>query len=158
VIGSKKRALRLNVGKYSVMEGDLGWRNPNDLIFRCINSMKAQILMNEMHNGLYGGNFAAKTTIYKILRVGYYLPTVYFDVHNFVRSCQSCQLFAKKVKVVTLPLQPVIVEAPFQLWDLDFIGKFHPNSSNGYKWIITAIDYFTRWVKAIPTKKAPSNH
>jgi len=37
---------------------------------------------------------------------------------------------------------------------LDFICEFHPNSSNGYKWIITAMDYFTRSVEAIPTKKA----
>jgi hypothetical protein len=48
----------------------------------------------------------------------------------------------------------VVVEAPFQQWDLDFIGKFKDNSSNGYRWILTATDYFTRWVESIPTKKA----
>jgi transposase InsO family protein len=37
---------------------------------------------------------------------------------------------------------------------LDFIGEFKDNSSNGYRWILTATDYFTRWVESIPTKKA----
>eukprot|EP00253_Pinus_taeda_P017216 PITA_17216 len=46
----------------------------------------------------------------------------------------------------------MVVEAPFQHWGLDFIGKFNENSSNGYSWIITATDYFTKWVAAIPTK------
>ena len=43
---------------------------------------------------------------------------------------------------------------PFQQWGLEFIGKFKDNSSNGYSWILTATDYFTKWVEAIPTKKA----
>lgn len=48
----------------------------------------------------------------------------------------------------------MVVEASFQHWCLDFIGKFHENSSNGYSWILTGTDYFTKWVKAIPAKNA----
>ena len=75
-------------------------------------------------------------------------------MHKFVKSCQSCQLFTGKQKLAALPLQPVVVETPFQHWGLDFIGKFHENSSNGYSWILTATDYFTKWVEAIPAKNA----
>ena len=53
-----------------------------------------------------------------------------------------------------LPLNPIVVQTPFQQWVLDFIGKFKDNSSNGYSWILTAMDYFTKWVEVIPTKKA----
>ena len=31
---------------------------------------------------------------------------------------------------------------------------FKDNSSHGYTWILTASDYFTKWVEAIPTKAA----
>ena len=40
------------------------------------------------------------------------------------------------------------MDTPFQQRGLDFIREFHENSSNGFKWILTAIDYFTRWVEA----------
>jgi hypothetical protein len=63
-------------------------------------------------------------------------------------------LFTGKKKLATLPLQPVVVEAPFQQWVLDFIGQFKDNSSNGYTWIIMTTDYFTKWVEAISTKSA----
>ena len=53
-----------------------------------------------------------------------------------------------------LPLNPIVFQAPFQQWGLDFIDKFKDNLSNGYSWILTTMDYFTKWVEAIPTKKA----
>lgn len=35
---------------------------------------------------------------------------------------------------------------------MDFIAQFKDNSNNGYSWILTTTDYFTKWVEAIPTK------
>ena len=46
------------------------------------------------------------------------------------------------------------VESPFQKWGLDFIGEIHPVSSNQHKWILTATNYFTKWVEAIPIRQA----
>jgi len=51
------------------------------------------------------------------------------------------------------PLNPIVVQAPFQQWGLDFIGKFKDNSRNSYSSILTTTNYFTKWVEAIPTKK-----
>jgi hypothetical protein len=50
------------------------------------------------------------------------------------------------------------VDAPFQQLGLYFIREFKEKLSNGFKWILMAIDYFTRWViKAIPTKRETNN-
>ena len=37
----------------------------------------------------------------------------------------------------------------FQQWAFDLIGKIHPISSSGHKFIIIAIKYFTKWVKSM---------
>ena len=59
----------------------------------------------------------------------------------------------KKASTGKSPFELVYsVEAPFEQWGLDFIGKFKDYSSNGFSWIITATYYFTKWVEAIPTK------
>jgi transposase InsO family protein len=110
--------------------------------------------MDEFHKGLCGGHHATKTTTHKILRGGYYWPSIFSYVHKFVRSFQPCQFFIGKQKLATLPLQLVVVEVCFQQWGLDFIGEFKDNSSNGHKWILTTTNYFTRWVEVIPTKRA----
>jgi hypothetical protein len=62
--------------------------------------------------------------------------------------------FFGKIKLQPFPLNPISVEEPFRQWDLDFIGEIHPQSSAQKKWILTAIDYFTKCIEETPTRKA----
>jgi hypothetical protein len=55
-----------------------------------------------------------------------------------------------KEKKASIPLQPVTISRPFEQWGIDVIGEINPNSSKQHKYILTAIDYFTRWLEAIP--------
>ncbi|XP_075665467.1 uncharacterized protein LOC142635147 [Castanea sativa] len=41
---------------------------------------------------------------------------------------------------------------PFSTWGIDIIGKIHPTASIGHKFILVAIDYFTKWVEAASYK------
>jgi len=66
----------------------------------------------------------------------------------------ECQVFQGKQKLFPLPLKPVEVNTPFQQWGLDFIGEIHPTSLAQHRWILTATDYFTKWIEAIPTRQA----
>ncbi|XP_050916156.1 uncharacterized protein LOC127131270, partial [Lathyrus oleraceus] len=37
---------------------------------------------------------------------------------------------------------------PFSMWGIDMIGAIEPKASNGHRFILVAIDYFTKWVEA----------
>jgi len=54
---------------------------------------------------------------------------------------------------VTLPLQPVAVEEPFEQWGLDIINDINPHSSKQHMYILTVIGYFTLWIEAIALVK-----
>ena len=110
-------------------------------------------MAKEFHEGDCGGHHSWKVTTNKIMRVGFYWPTLFSDVYKETTKCHRCQIFEGKRKVVSLPLNPISVEAPFQQWGLDFIGEINPNSSRKHKWILTAIDYFTKWIEATPTRR-----
>eukprot|EP00253_Pinus_taeda_P008633 PITA_08633 len=105
-------------------------------------------------HGDCGGHLYWKSTTDKILRAGYYWPSLFVDVKKFVVSCHKCQIFEWKGKLLPLPLEPISTEKPFQQWGLDFIGEIHPSSSSQHKWILTANDYFTKWIEAIPCRQA----
>ena len=70
--------------------------------------------MQEFHKGYCGGNLYRKTTTQKILRDGFYWPTLFLDTYKEVSSCHECQIFEGKRKLLPLPLQPISIEAHFQ--------------------------------------------
>eukprot|EP00253_Pinus_taeda_P022674 PITA_22674 len=76
------------------------------------------------------------------------------DVKKFTVSCHKCQIFEGKRKLLPLPLKPISIEKPFQQWGLDLIGEIHHSSSGQHKWTLTATEYFTKWIEAIPCRQA----
>uniref|UniRef100_A0A2N9EQI3 Uncharacterized protein n=1 Tax=Fagus sylvatica TaxID=28930 RepID=A0A2N9EQI3_FAGSY len=75
------------------------------------------------------------------------------DTADFVKSCHTCQLQANLIHTHPTSLQNMATPWPFHTWGLDLIGPINP-SSGGYIWILVATEYFSKWVEAIPLRKA----
>eukprot|EP00253_Pinus_taeda_P009480 PITA_09480 len=154
---SQARTIKLRVAKYCINENLLYWRDPFGMLLRCLDKEQSMEVIQQFHSNMCGGHHYWKTTSHKILRAGYYWPTLFSDVFSFVKSCDRCQRFEGKQKLKSLPLKPIHAKGPFQQWGLDFIGEINPHSSGQNRWILVATDYFTKWIEAIPTKKADHN-
>lgn len=92
------------------------------------------------------------------MRVGYYWPTLFKDQHSYVRKCQVCQTTAGRQKKPSFPLQLINIDQPFGQWGLDIIGDIVPQSSKHHGYILTATNYFTKWVEAVPLKTTNVEH
>ena len=150
----KYRALRLKSQKYIVSNGQLYWRDPSGTLLLCLTENEVESIMIEFHEGICGGHYSWRAIAHKILKASFYWPKLFGDVFARVRACDKCQKFAEKHKSAPFPLIPVHVDEPFKQWGIDFIGEIHPPSSGQHEWILTATDYFTKWVEAIPTRNA----
>lgn len=51
------------------------------------------------------------------------------------------------------PHHPIIIVGPFVKWGIDFV-TCNPHLAEAHGYIIFAVDYFTKWEKAMPTFKA----
>ncbi|RDY09645.1 Pro-Pol polyprotein, partial [Mucuna pruriens] len=49
-----------------------------------------------------------------------------------------------------MPQQPILFCEVFDVWGIDFMGPFP--MSNGYSYILLAIDYVPRWVEVVATR------
>ena len=55
-------------------------------------------------------------------------------------------------------MNPIIKPWPFQGRGIDLIGQIFPPSSRGHKFVLVAIDYFTKWVEVIPLRTITSKN
>jgi hypothetical protein len=49
-------------------------------------------------------------------------------------------------------LHHIIKPWPFCGWALDFVGQIHPASSKGHRFVLIAMNYFTKWTEIVPLK------
>lgn len=72
------------------------------------------------------------------------------DCVEFTKGCQECQVHSSIQHVPASELYSIVKPWPFRRWALDIIGEIWPTSSKGQRYILVGIDYFTKWVEAIP--------
>jgi hypothetical protein len=72
------------------------------------------------------------------------------DCVEFAKGCQECQVHAGIQHVPASELHSIIKPWPFIGWALDLIEEIRPPSSKSQRYILVGVDYFTKWIKAIP--------
>jgi hypothetical protein len=80
----------------------------------------------------------------------YFWPSIFKDCIEVVKKFPPCQIFQKKARTHPAPLHPIVIIDPFSKWGIDFM-QCKPTSVGGHGYIIIVIDYFTKWVEAMPT-------
>lgn len=97
-------------------------------------------------------HFLARTTSMKIMRVGYYWPTLFNDYHKHVRKCEKCAFFSSKQRLKSIHLHPIQVDKLFAQCRLYLISQINSPSSSCHKWILATKGYFTRWIEVVAFK------
>jgi hypothetical protein len=85
----------------------------------------------------------------KILRAGYFWPSLFKDYITVVHKFHALQTYNNKIISHPTPLHPVISDGPFAKCGIDFM-TCNPHLVGGHGYIIVDVDYFTKWVEAMP--------
>jgi hypothetical protein len=109
----KARSLKLKSVKFCILNQNLYWRDPAGILLKCLDEDESKQVTTGMQRGFFGGNQHWKATTLKILRAGYYWPTLFSDVFTTVRACNECQKFVGKHKLLSLFLKPITTRGPF---------------------------------------------
>ncbi|CAL9017729.1 unnamed protein product [Prunus brigantina] len=145
--------LKKTIKRYFVDGSTLYRKGFNGEPLKCLGESEARQAMQEIHAGECGEHQGMKKLHRQLLSIGYYWPTMKKDAHDFVKRCHTCQIHANLSHKPPTLLQDMRTPWPFHTWGLDLIGTIHPPSDD-YIWILTATEYFTKWVEAIPLRKA----
>eukprot|EP00253_Pinus_taeda_P020815 PITA_20815 len=146
-----------HLAKNYVIIGDTLYLRGVYSILRCYLTLEeAESVLNDCHNGACGGHLSGLATAQRILRAGYFWPSLFKDYVEAVKRCHPWKIVTRKMCAHPAPLFPVVTIDPFTKWGIDFT-TCNPPSAMNRKYIIVAVDYFTKWAEAMPTYKNDSD-
>jgi len=125
----------LKAVKFCIIDQFLYWKDPGGKLLNCLLEDEAQTILEEFHKRDCGGHLYWKTTTNNILRAGLYWPSLFVDVYKKVANYKECQMFKGRKKLLPLPLNPILVESPFNNGDLISLEKLilpHLGNINGF--------------------------
>uniref|UniRef100_A0A2N9HX06 Uncharacterized protein n=1 Tax=Fagus sylvatica TaxID=28930 RepID=A0A2N9HX06_FAGSY len=143
------RRLKVRASRFLMLQGTLYKRGFSLPYLRCLAPDEANYVMREIHEGVCGDHSGARALQRKIVRAGYYWPSMKADAYQFVQRCDKCQRFANHLHSPPAVLVPMTAPWPFAQWGLDIMGPL-PIGRRQLKFLVVAIDYFTKWVEAEP--------
>jgi len=70
---------------------DLYKRGYGQPLPKCVTAEQAQYIIKELHEGICGYHSGARTMATRVLRAGYFWPTIEANCKDYVRKCKPCQ-------------------------------------------------------------------
>jgi hypothetical protein len=130
------------------------YRRPSDgILLRCLAGNEVIDALNEVHVGVCGAHQSGPKLHYQRKHLGYYWPTMFDDSMKFIEKCHQCQIHADFIHQPHEPIHSTKMSWPFEMWGMDIVGPIHSPSPKGYRFILAATDYFSKWSEVVALKE-----
>ena len=83
------RKLKVQPSQFVLMKDVLYKRGFSRPYLRCLGHKEANYVMREVHEGICRNHSGARSLVHKLIRAGYYWPTMMKDVQAYVQSCDK---------------------------------------------------------------------
>jgi hypothetical protein len=107
--------------------------------------------LKQLHDAPLAGHLGQDNT-YQQISQHYYWPGMKKDVIRYVQTCKICQ--KRQRRRGEAPLEPIQkYPEPFYQIGVDVMGPM-PRTPTGKRYIVVAVDHFTKWVEARALEEA----
>ncbi|RDY08493.1 Gypsy retrotransposon integrase-like protein 1, partial [Mucuna pruriens] len=137
---TKAKRLIKDAARYIIIEGELYRRGFSFPLLRCIEGDKAHYVIKEVHEGICGSHIGGRALASKIAKG---------DCMDYMKKCDKCQRFTEVGNAPQEQLHSITSPWLFHKWGVDILGPFAP-ALGQVKYLIVAVDYFTKWIEVEP--------
>ncbi|XP_012836532.1 PREDICTED: uncharacterized protein LOC105957150 [Erythranthe guttata] len=146
--GRARKVLEQRASNFCLI-GDIlhkrGYTRPH---LRCLSLEEGSYVLREVHQGCSGDHAGGRALVSRVLRAGYFWPTSRKDAGQFVKRCDKCQRHGPLIHTPGEDMTIITSPYPFAQWGIDIVGPM-PLAKGQRKFLIVAVDYFSKWVEAV---------
>ncbi|GJY56804.1 reverse transcriptase domain-containing protein [Tanacetum coccineum] len=110
-------------------------------------SKLSNYVIREIHEGSCNMHAAPRSMVAKAMGLGYYWSIIHRDTRDMIRTCNDCQIHRPVPRNPQEPLTPITAPWLFYKWGINIAGPF-PEGPGKIKFLIVAMDDFTKWIEA----------
>jgi len=134
----------------------------DDILYTTFNGSRQYIVPHAMQAAIMyhahapptAGHFSTTRTIHRV-KHDYYWVNFQTDIKRFCKSCLLCQQTKRKNPTARAPLGTITATRPFQIIAIDIMGPL-PRATSGHVYILSIVDYFTKWLEVFPLRNIQS--
>ena len=142
-----KRILRRKASTYAIRSGQLV-KPSGDNFQLVVIDKRVHEIFKEVHDNVGHQCFRYS---YRIAKERFYWPKMYNEIRSYILKCVPCQKNQPSLKAPILPLQPLpVITKVWYRVGMDLTGSLI--ESEGYKYVLTFIDHFTKWIETRPLR------
>jgi len=141
------RKIKKRAARFTILNDVLYKRGFSMPYLKCVDEEEAKYILEEVHGGICGDHAGSRSLVNKVIRAGYFWPTMQGDAADIVRRCDRCQRYGNVQRLSAEKMTTIASPWPFAQWGIDIVGPL-PQGKGQVKFLLVAIDYFTKWVEA----------
>ena len=87
---NERRKIRVNSTNFAIIANKLYQRGIDGILRQCVDYTEVPNILEACHDSAYRGHFSGRLTGQKILRAGYYWPTLFADAEAYAKKFDTC--------------------------------------------------------------------
>ncbi|GKE16849.1 reverse transcriptase domain-containing protein [Tanacetum coccineum] len=120
----ESRKIRVKAPQYKLIRGNLYRRSFNASWLRYVASPQTDDIVKEVHKGSCGFNIEPRSMVVKIMKQGYYWPSMHRDAAKRLQDCERCKEQSAIRKVEESDAMKAGSGWPFSHWGVNILGPF----------------------------------
>jgi hypothetical protein len=118
-------------------------------LLRFLSKYEGKEVLTQTHSVVCDGHIGVRALTAKVIRHGFYWPSIIDDASKLITTCQACQKFWQNTQEPSQLSQLITPSWLLQRWGIDIVGLLITVKGN-YKYAIVVVVYFTKWIEVKP--------
>ncbi|XP_030941748.1 uncharacterized protein LOC115966716 [Quercus lobata] len=116
------RKVKKRTARFTILNDVLYKRGFSMPYLKCVDEDEAKYILEEVHGGICGDHAGSRSLVHKVIRAGYFWPTMQGDAADIVRRCDRCQRYGNVQRLPAEKMTTIASPWPFAQWGIDIVG------------------------------------